>query len=942
MVAVSPGALLGRRSELGDLRASIKALLAGRGRAILVEGEPGIGKSTVVRAAFDQAVEAGCETYWATCDELSRAFALVPLLDALGVRESATDQRRSSIARLMRGDPSEASGADVVTAAAERLLSLVDELCGAAPVVLVVDDLQWADPATVLVWGRLARSVEQVPLLLIGMLRPIPRREDLVALRRLVGPEGRMLLKGLPEPDVVRLVTAAVGGPPGAKLSRLAAGAAGNPLYLTELCAQLARSGGLTRDGEQVDVAPATAPRAPTTLSVAVAGRLDFVSEPTREVLHTAALLGVDFPVSELAVVSGKRVQDLLPALDEAIAAGVLDDEGNGLAFRHPLIRAALYEGVPAAVRAAWHADAGRALADCGWPVDHVARQLLAALEGPHRAEGLDLGWLADWLTTVAPQLIGRAPQAVMPLLRAATEGRPGNPRLAGWLADAMYRTGDAAGAERVAIDALANVTDLDLVVDLHWTLAQSLASQGRSKECVVALEVALATPDLDIRHRARLLALAARAHRNHGDVENARKLAVQALGEADTAGDRWATGWALAVLTLLHVMRGEHAEALPMFQQALAVAAADPALADLSLLLRVNHAVALGELDRYEEAIAAAQDVWQLADAAGNAVRVSQAQSVLSELLFDTGRWDDALADVPLVDGPLGYSRNPVVECVGHGIAATIRLHRGDAAAALGHLTAAEPYAALIGSRVVGTLVLAHSLEREQAGLLDQALAVLTDAVSKAADEFAETEDLLADAVRLAVATGARPVAADLLARAEELASGSDVPRRRAVAAHCRGLVDLDPDQLLLAADDYQAAGRPLPMAQALEAAGLALADAGHLLTARRHFTTAFDRYAGLGANRDLARLQARFRSYGIRRGPRETHRRARTGWDSLTQTELRIARLVAQGKSNPAIAAELYLSRRTVQTHVSHILVKLGLSSRIDIAREANEREA
>jgi len=935
---MSPVALVGRRSELADLRAAVAALVTGRGRAVLIEGEPGIGKSTIMRAAADEAEEAGCQVCWAACDELNAAFALVPLIEALGVRESAEDPRRAAVARVLRSSPTEAGGAELVPAATERLLSLVDELCGARPMVLVVDDLQWADPATVLLWGRLARAVGQLPLLLAGLMRPVPRRDDLVALRRLVGPEGGIRVSGLPESETVRLVADAVGGPPGPQLSALAAGAAGNPLYLTELCADLDRSGRLLRRGEQVEVAEVARP---TPLSVAVAGRLGFVSEPTRVVLYTAALLGLDFSVSELAVASGRRVSELMPALDEAITAGVLADAGHGLAFRHPLIRAALYDGIPPAVRAAWHAGAGQAMAAGGWPADHVARQLLAAVDGPDRAATPETGWLAEWLLTAAPQLMWRAPQAGVKLLRAATAARHANPRLTGWLADALYRTGDAAGAERVAADALTTTTDLDVLVDLHWTLAQCLAAQGRSAECVETLQTALATPGLDRRHRTRLLVLTARAHRNHGDVDAARCVATEALDEANAIRDSSTAGWALAMLAMVQLMRGEYGEALPLFDKAMAVASGDPSLGDLSLLLGVNHAVALGELDRCDDAIVAATEVWRLADQAGNVLRVLQAQSVLSELLFDTGRWDDALTDAASLDAPAGSARNPIVECVGHGIAATIRLHRGDRTAR-DHLAAAEPFAEKINRRVVGPLVLARSLEREQAGALDEALAVLATALSDDAEELQESEDLLADAVRLAVCTGDLAVARTAVARTEELTRRSDAPRHRAVAQHCRGLLERDPHELVRAAAAYGAAGRPLPKAQALEAAGLLAADAGELLAARRHFTEAFDGYGALGATWDLARLQARFRTFGIRRGPRSTHRRARTGWDSLTLTEVRIAGLVARGLSNPAIAAELFLSRRTVQTHVSHILTKLGLTSRVDIARQVSQREA
>ena len=111
--------------------------------------------------------------------------------------------------------------------------------------MLVVDDLQWADPASVALWGRLARLARQVPLLLIGMMRPVPQREDLLALRRAAGDAARLQLSALAGGAVAGLVAALAGGRPGARLLRLADGAAGNPLYLTELVAALARGSSL-------------------------------------------------------------------------------------------------------------------------------------------------------------------------------------------------------------------------------------------------------------------------------------------------------------------------------------------------------------------------------------------------------------------------------------------------------------------------------------------------------------------------------------------------------------------------------------------------------------------------------------------------------------------------------------------------------------------------
>ena len=199
------------------------------------------------------------------------------------------------------------------------------------------------------------------------------------------------------------------------------------------------------------------------------------------------------------------------------------------------------------------------------------------------------------------------------------------------------------------------------------------------------------------------------------------------------------------------------------------------------------------------------------------------------------------------------------------------------------------------------------------------------------------EIEDVLADAVRLATETGDAAAAQVIAGHADTLATDSEIPHRQANVLYCRGLLDRDAPRLLAAAERYDDAGRPLSRAQALEAAAGLFVDADDRDQARAAFTRAVEVYAGLGAAADVARLQATFRAHGIRRGPHAKHRRAQSGWDSLTATEIKIAAFVEEGLSNPEIAARLLLSRRTVATHVSHILKKLDVHSRIDIAREA-----
>ena len=552
-------------------------------------------------------------------------------------------------------------------------------------------------------------------------------------------------------------------------------------------------------------------------------------------------------------------------------------------------------------------------------------------------AEPMD-EWMLTWLAGTADPLIGQAPSVAADLLAQAVASAPAGSARRGWLAsrlaDALYRIGDTAQAGRVANDALEYATEPDVLVDLHWTLAQCRMRAGLSAESLATLDRALASAGISARHRATLLVLAARTHSYLGEVEKAGQVATDALAAAEEAGDNRAMGWALHVLTLVTAVQGRMAEALPLFDRALAVTQSDPALTDLRLLLQINKAVTLGNLDQHEEALAAAGQARRLADQVGTTVRLAQAHGALGQLLFETGRWDDALAEVEALAGNL---KEPAAACYDLGIAAVISFHRGEAGAARRRLRAAAPYVKRAGHRLISSLTLAHSLDREHDGAPAEALAALTDALDGNTEELEEIEDLLADAVRLAAVTGELDTAATLAGHAAALAGESKIPHRQANALYCRGLLDRDTARLLAAAERYGDAGRPLLSAKALEAAAGVFIDSGDRGQARAAFTRAVEVYTSLGAAADVARLQARFRAHGIRLGPHAKHRQARSGWDSLTPTEIKVAAFVEEGLSNPDIAARLLLSRRTVATHVSHILKKLDVHSRTDIARES-----
>jgi DNA-binding CsgD family transcriptional regulator len=981
--AASPS-LLGREQELALLTGLLRDLERGTGTAVLIEGEPGIGKSTLVSALIaeataPQALHVMPQVFRGTGDELSQQIPLDPFISALRVRTPGASARRNALAALLRGEGGATDrGADVTAALSEQLLALVTDECAQQPVILVIDDLQWADPASVTLWGRLARLAPQVALLLVGIMRPVLQRDDLQKLRRAQNDATRVELAPLTDGAVADLVEALAGGRPDAPLLRLTRSAAGNPLYVTEIVAALERSGGLTVHSGTAQLADGVAPSSlPRSLSAAITDRLGFVTGPVRDMLRAAALLGVEFAVPDLATVLGKSITDLFTTVDEARTLGVLTESGSDLAFRHPLIRAALYDEMPVAMRVAWHRDAGRALARSGAPADRVARQLLRAV-GRHSAGALDAeapdhagpegtpgglearpasadagvaaldslavlpleDWVLDWLTGAADLLVGQAPRVAADLLAQAMANTPTAMARYGWLAsrlaDALYRLGDRSAAEQVASRALEQGTDIDpnAVVDLQLTIAQCRMLAGQEDESLAALERALTATGLSARQRARILVITARTHYTLGGVDKADRVAADALTAATEAADPWAMGWALLAIAGVATVRGQLVAALPLYDRALVVTQADPALTDLRLLLSINKAATLANLDRYDEGIAAAEQARRLADQVGTTLRSSQAHCTLGELLFETGRWTEALAERAVVPEDL---KEPADASCEFGIAAVIGFHHGDAAAARRYLLAADPHAKRIGLRLIPPLALARSLDFEHRDAPAEALATLTSWLDGSSEEVGQAEALIADAVRLAVKVDDLTTARDLAKQASELAENSGIPHRQANALYCSGLVEHDPRKLQSAARLYRDASRPLLMAKALEAAAeefVAIDDKG---AAREAMGRAVEAYAGLGAQADVNRVQAAFREYGIRRGPHSKHRKATSGWDSLTDAELKIAALVAEGLSNPDIAQRLVTSPRTVGTHVSHILKKLGVASRAEIAREA-----
>ncbi|MEA2566388.1 MAG: hypothetical protein QOD49_1565, partial [Actinomycetota bacterium] len=313
----------------------------------------------------------------------------------------------------------------------------------------------------------------------------------------------------------------------------------------------------------------------------------------------------------------------------------------------------------------------------------------------------------------------------------------------------------------------------------------------------------------------------------------------------------------------------------------------------------------------------------------------------------FWSGEWDEAIAQF---DSAMDFAEEVVVgqgEVVGHAVRSMIALHRGDVATADREATAAEEDSQTSGPQWRANWMLwARALVTEAQGQEDAALRMLIKAWEQCsgAGVVAEYPVLGPDLVRMAIAGGERLLAEQVTGAVESLAATAEVASVKGAALRCRGLLDSDPAALLEAVAAYRLSPRRRELALACEDAAVALIAAGRCTDARPLAEEALGAYRSLDARRDEHRALRRLRGPGQTgavkveiveyRTDRSKPGSGSGGWESLTKAEVKMADMVAKGLSNPEIARRLFISRRTVQTHVSHALEKLGLSSRVELA--------
>ncbi len=942
-------AVHGRSEESRALEGVLDRLASERPGIMLVEGEAGIGKTRLLTETVQRARDRGFQVVLGRGEEVERTRPFGIMAEALDCVRSSPDPRRSAIAALLTthegdvGPITVTSDAGLQFRVVDAFVDLVEELALHGPLMIGLDDLQWADPSSLLVLSAIGRRLAYLPVVLVGAYRPSPRSPQLqrvvASLQDTPAWAGHLGLGRLSEQAVSDLVAEALDAEPGPGLLREIAGAGGNPLFVTELLGAICEEGMLrTADGRaEVDL-----PALPPTLRLTILRRLSFLPDEALQALRSASILGSSFTLTDLSVTTEQPAMLLAEVMGEAIAARVLADDGARLRFRHDLIRDAIYEDLPGSVRLALHKEAGQRLAAAGAPALLVAEHL------DRGSPDGDTETVA-WMTAAAREASGRSPDIAAELLGRVIEhldpGDPGRDRLLAELASSLMSAGRVAEAQSTCRNLLDRPHDPTQDGPVRSCLGLALLAGGRPIDGLAELELATRSPLLVGAERARALGWASIARMWLGDLDGASVAAEEARAAGVASGDDMTATIGTAMFAVIALLRGRLGDADRLSQDAMRLADRSPGLQGHRYPVTAPRAFILVELDRLEDARAVLDAGARVSEKLGTQWHLPSYQMVRAMERFAVGEWDDAVGEVEASLGHAGETGESYNLIVGQSVLSLIRLHRNDIEGAAAAADAAAGQLVQTGARYRAQWALfAQALAVEARGGLADAYAMLCDCwdLCVRLELALEFRAFGPDLVRLAVEMGDAGRAHAVVASVAELAAGNDIRAMTATALRCQGLLADDPEILRAAVDAHAGTPRPLDLALVAEEAGAAFARRGRLREAQPLLTTALEGYERLSATRDLARTQATLRDTGIRRGRRGSRARPTHGWASLTDAERTVALLVAEGLSNPTIGDRLYVSRRTVQSHLAHVFAKLDISSRAQLAAEVTRRSA
>ncbi len=913
--------IVGREHELGVVRQFVSGVNLGPA-SLVIEGLAGIGKTAIWTQAVADARADGVVIRTCRCSESDAGWAfagLGDLLDGLGsdvLAELPVVQRSALSAALLLSDVVDVSPGDRAVGVA--VLGVLRALARSRPLVLAVDDIQWLDASSRNVLSFALRRLSDEPVRLIASCRTGPLADavepaglGLPGERLVVGPVSIGILARIVQTRLSQTLSRPT-------LTRLHRATGGNPMMCLEMARALQRRGREPAAGEPLPV--------PADLRVLVTERLRGLSEGARQLLLlTAALAHPTVFVVSAAVGEPKESQRYLA---EVIGAGLVELDGDRVRFTHPLIASIPYEGLAPDVRQELHERLAATVTD---PEEHARHAALGATEPSSsvaaaldiaarhaRARGsidaaAELAQLAVASTPVsdADELLRRSVDAakLLFLLGDVTRARtvltqglnvapPGALRVRGLLLQASiasWEQGDAT-VDSWSEQAMAEAGDDDLLRALcHATLAAirpfGAAMDLFHAESAVSLLEAMDAPPSDLLASSltNLACNGCRLGRGLAVTTLERAAALQAAGDPVPVGERAGMG--------------------------------------LGMYLKV--------IDRFEESRTWLQMMWTAAVDEGDDSALPTTLGHLATLECWAGDYDLALEFA--VEGREHAARMGVREPMPQSAHALVLAHRGrlDEARALAERDLATDdslgyiAAAALHLRSLGFTELLAGNPAASAEHLLRALSISSDVFGIGEPAILR---LHADAVAALVTLGRIDDAWRLTHQLDVSSQANHLPWSTAMAGRCHGLLNAAAGDVPAALDfleqalvDHELLPMPFEEARTRLLFGSVLRRSGHRSDARRELEVACAVFVRLGTPVLAAQADAELASIG--------------GWPNragtLTPVEERIATLVAAGQTNKEVASTLFMSVRTVESHLGRIYRKLGLRSRTELSR-------
>lgn len=978
---VSP-VLVGRQAELESLAGALQRALAGEQVTMLVGGEAGVGKSRLVGELIERARGAGARVLLGGCVELGGGgIPFAPLVEMMRtLAGELSDERleailgsaRAEIGRLVpelgagpAGPPlPERDPATLL----ELMVGMIGRLATDAPLMLVFEDLQWADGPTLDLLALLVARSSPRPLLLVLTARsdelhrahPFRRAAARWEQQRVAE---RLELERLMPGEVAAQIEAILGERPDGELVRfIAERSEGIPLFVEELL-------GAVRDGR------VEADFLPPSLRDVVLARTELLSDNAQHILRVVSAAARWVPDRLLASVAGLSETDLNAGLREAMAQQMLivDESGRGYRFRHELARAAVHDDLLPGERAQLHRayaeaiersselvgdlDASSMLAHHWLAAHDMPRALPASVRAGRAAAAASAPSAAQRHYELALELWNQVPDAEQ---RAGID----HTELLEAAADAARRAGGAERGLAMVDEALSEVGDdgaLERRVRLLTRRGELLSDLFRDEEGLAQLEeaVSLLPADSPSRLSARSLGSFARALARVDRFQRAGELARRALSAADAVGDVDEKLEAQMVLAMSMVYAGDAEPGLALMREAFE----ESQRAGL-IWIAVRTCIVISDqelmLSRYDDVVRTIDEGLPLAEQAGLERSIGAfMRGNRAEALMRSGRWQEAMATaVPAAEPPGIY-------------AGALPLLRAELHLLSGRREEAE--AELRAAR--------HHLRRSSAAQWLLPLATLEGELARSRGDFDAARDVVERALTRA------DISEEHRYKWPLLSLGARIEAERATAASDHGAID-DPDERRIAAlralsdampattvadrghralvqaehartlgadnatawsdavTACRAMNEPYPLAYALLRQAEALVAAGDLESASAAALEARGLTQVMGAQPLLGEIEALIRRARLRIDA-STDGAEIAAADvtpdqldrlGLTAREREVLGLVVEGYSNGQIAERLFISRKTASVHVSNILSKLGATTRLEAAAMAH----